>query len=110
MTKERNIKRYTKKRLEKMIAEGQDQTDFARLDAMTEAKIDTSDIPPLGEEFWKNAKLVWPESKSRITLRVDSDVLGWLKQQGKGYQTRINAILRAYMLSHKNTSRKPQHG
>jgi len=47
-------------------------------------------------EFWKNAKLVWPTRKAVVTMRLDSDLLEWFRRQ-RGYQTRINAILRAYM-------------
>jgi uncharacterized protein (DUF4415 family) len=47
--------------------------------------------------FWEQAKLTMPESKDRLTIRVDHDVVEWLKKAGSGYQTRINAILRSYM-------------
>lgn len=56
-----------------------------------------SGIIPTDEAFWKTAKVVYPQPKETITIRLDADVLAWLKDQGKGYQTRINAILRAYM-------------
>lgn len=68
---------------------------------LTDDEIDTSDIPELDETFWKNAKVVYPQSKQAISIRIDEDVLYWLKKQGKGYQSRINAILRSYMQSHK---------
>jgi uncharacterized protein (DUF4415 family) len=48
------------------------------------------------EEFWKNAKVVMPAPKEIVTMRLDADLLRWFRQQ-RGYQTRINAILRAYM-------------
>jgi uncharacterized protein (DUF4415 family) len=51
------------------------------------------------EEFWKNAKVVWPVRKQIVTMRLDADLLSWFRQQ-RGYQTRINAILRAYMSTH----------
>ena len=72
-------------------------TDFKRLRAMRDADIDFSDIPKLGKSFWKTARLVMPEPKDRLTIRVDHDVVEWLKKNGPGYQTRINAILRSYM-------------
>ncbi|MDN5872718.1 MAG: BrnA antitoxin family protein [Nitrococcus sp.] len=75
----------------------QDRTDRSRLAAVRDEDIDCSDIPELDESFWANAKLVLPEGKNRITVRIDRDVLHWLKAQGPGYQTRINAILRTYM-------------
>jgi uncharacterized protein (DUF4415 family) len=64
---------------------------------MPDSSIDYSDIPRLNKSFWKTAKLVMPESKDRLTIRVDHDVVEWLKKRGRGYQTRINAILRSYM-------------
>jgi uncharacterized protein (DUF4415 family) len=72
-------------------------TDFERLRAQRDAEIDFSDIPKLGKSFWKTARLVMPEPKDRLTIRVDHDVVEWLKKNGPGYQTRINAILRSYM-------------
>jgi len=73
------------------------KTDWARLDAMADKDIDTSDIPPLDKEFFANAELRMPKTKSMISMRVDADVLEWFKEQGTGYQTRMNAVLRLYM-------------
>lgn len=67
-----------------------------RLDA---APIDYSDIPPLGDEFFEKAKAAWPPAKQQLTIRLDADVLNWLRANGRGYQTRINHILRAAMES-----------
>jgi len=72
-------------------------TNLERVRAMPDSSIDYSDIPRLNKSFWKTAKLVMPESKDRLTIRVDHDVVEWLKKRGRGYQTRINAILRSYM-------------
>ncbi|HEY6770102.1 MAG TPA: BrnA antitoxin family protein [Candidatus Sulfotelmatobacter sp.] len=76
------------------------RTDFKRLRAMRDAAIDFSDIPKLDASFWKTAKVTMPEPKDRLTIRVDRDVVRWLKKNGRGYQTRINAILRSYMKAH----------
>ncbi len=67
---------------------------------MTDEDIDTSDIPELDESFFRNAVLWMPKSKAMISLRLDQDVLDWFKAQGKGYQTRINAVLKAYKEAH----------
>jgi uncharacterized protein (DUF4415 family) len=76
------------------------KSDLAKLDTMTDADIDYSDIPELGDDFFKNAELVnWPPSKAQLTIRLDADVLSWLKSNGRGYQTRINHILRVAMES-----------
>jgi uncharacterized protein (DUF4415 family) len=64
-----------------------------------DAHIDYSDIPPLDKSFYKTATEVWPPAKRQLTIRLDSDVLKWLKAHGRGYQTRINRILRAAMES-----------
>ena len=71
-------------------------TDWERIDALTDEEIDTTDIPPLDDDFFANAELRMPESKKTITIRLDADLLDWFKAQGKGYQTRINAVLRLY--------------
>jgi len=55
-----------------------------------------------GSDFdWSNAEIVEPQNKTMISLRLDQDLLDWLKSQGKGYQTRINSILRSYMDAQK---------
>jgi uncharacterized protein (DUF4415 family) len=72
----------------------------AELKRLDEAPIDYSDIPELDEAFFKNAKVVnWPPTKAQLTIRLDADVLAWLKSNGRGYQTRINRILRVAMES-----------
>lgn len=81
-------------------AEG--KTDWKQLSGMSDEQLDYSEIPEIDEAFWTKADLRLPETKERITIRLDHDVLAWLKQQGKGYQTRINAILRQYMDSYKH--------
>ena len=75
---------------------------------LDEATIDYSDIPELGDDFFKNAKIVnWPPAKAQLTIRLDADVLAWLKSNGRGYQTRINRILRVAMESQpKQRTRK----
>jgi uncharacterized protein (DUF4415 family) len=81
------------------------KSDLTRLDRMKDSGIDYSDIPPLGDEFFKKATVAWPPVKQQLTIRLDSDVLDWLKARGKGYQTRINRILRTAMES--QPSRRP---
>lgn len=75
----------------------QSKTDWERIDAMKDEDIDYSDIPPLTEDFFKNAVIRWPSEKERITISLDKDILGHLRTLGKGYQTKINAILRAWL-------------
>jgi uncharacterized protein (DUF4415 family) len=77
------------------------KTDWDEVAIQPDSEIDTSDIPPLDREFFKSAKLRMPAKKSSITVRLDADALEWFRKQGKGYQTRINAVLRTYMEAHK---------
>lgn len=85
----------------KPAAEANSQgTDWVKLDSMTDADIDYSDIPKLGDDFFKNAvrNPFYRPVKAATTVRLDTDILAWLRSQGKGYQTRINQILRDAML------------
>jgi uncharacterized protein (DUF4415 family) len=79
------------------------KSDLERIDSMRDEDIDYSDIPELDESFFKKATIQYPPHKKRqLTIQLDEDVLLWLKKQGKGYQTRINAILRSYYEAHRN--------
>jgi uncharacterized protein (DUF4415 family) len=71
---------------------------------MSDSDIDYSDIPPLGDEFFQKATVAWPPVKRQLTIRLDGDVLNWLKSSGRGYQTRINHILRVAMQSTMDSS------
>jgi uncharacterized protein (DUF4415 family) len=76
------------------------QTDWNKVDQLSDDKIDTSDIDALDADFFKSAELQMPVRKKSITVRLDTDVLEWFRKQGKGYQTKMNAILRTYMKVH----------
>jgi len=78
-------------------------TDWQRIDTMTDEDIDTSDILPLGEEFFANAQLRMP-GQSPVTLAVDNDVLEWFKSQGEAYQNRMSIALRMYAEAHKKVA------
>jgi uncharacterized protein (DUF4415 family) len=80
---------------------------LAKIDRQTDQQIDYSDIPPLGDEFMTRAAMPWPPEKKQLTIRLDEDVLRWLKSLGKGYQTRINHILRVAMETRPRRTRKP---
>lgn len=62
--------------------------------------IDYSDIPETDEAFWAKAKVHLPKRKQLISLRLDPDVIDWFREEGRGYQTKINAILRSYIEAH----------
>jgi uncharacterized protein (DUF4415 family) len=74
--------------------------ELATLAALPDDKIDYSDIPPLTEKFWENAvrNPFYRPVKQQLTVRLDADVIQWLRRQGEGYQTRLNALLRSAML------------
>jgi uncharacterized protein (DUF4415 family) len=82
-----------------------DRTDYAALDAMTDEDIakavaEDPDAAPLDID-WTKARLVLPPGKESVTLRIDKDVIDWFRKQGRGYQTRMNAVLRAYKDAHQ---------
>lgn len=78
-----------------------EKAQLKALKAMPARDIDTGDIPPLTDAFWRKAvrNPFYKPTKTSTTVRIDSDVLAWLKAQGRGYQSRINAILRREMLA-----------
>src|SRR3546814_2757363 len=77
------------------------KAELDALQAMPDSGIDYSDAPTLTEDFWKTAERgrFYKPIKQQVTARLDADVLAWLKSQGKGYQARMNAILRREMLA-----------
>ena len=73
---------------------------LAQLAARPDEEIDVSEIPPLTESFWNNAvrNPFYRPVKQQLTVRLDADVVAWLRRQGRGYQTRLNRMLREAML------------
>jgi uncharacterized protein (DUF4415 family) len=91
--------------MRKLTTSRKSRTEWARIDALKDEEIDFSDIPELSPEKFARAVvrrgLKPVVRKELLTLRIDSDVLKWFKKKGPGYQTRINALLRAYKDAHK---------
>jgi len=81
-------------------------TDWEKLSKMEDNDIDYSDSPELNESFFENATIRMPEPKKAVNIRLDNDVLEWYKKQGTGYQTRMNAVLRMYMMTKKEVGNK----
>ncbi len=84
-------------------------SDWKRLRSLTDRQVRRAietdpDAQPTDRDFWKSARVVIPRAKETITIRLDSDLLEWLRRQ-KGYQTRINAVLRSYMQPHVTPGR-----
>jgi uncharacterized protein (DUF4415 family) len=91
--------------MKKLTISKESQTDWARVDALTDDDIDVSGMPEVSAEMFARAVVrrgLQPVTrKAQITLRLDSDVLEWFKMQGQGYQTKINALLKAYKEAHE---------
>jgi uncharacterized protein (DUF4415 family) len=80
---------------------GKARSDWKRVRSLSDRQVRRAikadpDVQPTNADFWKNARVVLPQAKQTITIRLDADLLEWLRKQ-KGYQTRINAVLRTYM-------------
>ena len=108
MAKKERIVSYTAEELEAMRARGEDLTDWAAVDAKTEEQLaaDTASDPAwdgIPEDWYKHARaasgpLVRPkENKRLVSVRYDADVIEWFKSQGRGWQARMNAVLRSFM-------------
>jgi len=101
------MKRIVRKLGEYRLTEKQ-KKELEQLAAMPDSSIDFSDIPPLTEKFWKNAiRNPWYRPrKQQVTLRIDADVLAWLRHGGKGYQSRLNSVLRDAMINQLRGKKK----
>jgi uncharacterized protein (DUF4415 family) len=75
---------------------------------MRDEEIDCSDIPDISALDWTHADIVLPEAKTRMTIRIDTNIYRFFKSQGPRYQSRINAVLRAYVGSQRLSDRKPR--
>ena len=78
------------------------RTDWNKLKEQSDSAIDFADVPKLGKSFFSRARVRMPQAKKAVSLRLDPDVLDWFKDGGKGYQTRINAVLRSYVEAHRH--------
>jgi uncharacterized protein (DUF4415 family) len=83
---------------------------LALFDAMTDDLIDTSEIPPLSEEFFEKATWRAPHKAVKVTIEVEPDILAWFKAQGDDYQQRLAAALRLYVEAHKSFAKEYQVG
>jgi uncharacterized protein (DUF4415 family) len=112
MSKER-IVRYSAEDIEKMITNGEDRSDHARVDSQTSAEIEQAmfDDPDWVGSIdidWSSATIVQPPAKKPLSIRLDQDVVDFFQATGKGYQTRINAVLRHYVDQQKILKEKRQ--
>jgi uncharacterized protein (DUF4415 family) len=75
------------------------KTDFKRLAKLTDDDIDYSDIAMSDDDFWNDAEVIFPSKKIHLSIRLDDDIVSWFKGFGRGYQTKINSVLRSYISS-----------
>ena len=106
-TREENIVRYTDEEIAERIRKGETRTDWDRINAMTEEEIERNALEEnrrlgIPDDWYKAAYAVYPVEKERITIRIDKDVLDHFREKGKGYQSRINAVLRTFMTAEQN--------
>jgi uncharacterized protein (DUF4415 family) len=103
MKKRGGTVRYTVEEIDKMLARGESRTDWAAVEGTTEAELEASiaaDPDDIHEPIdWTRAVKGIPPRKRDIHIRIDEDVLYWFRGAGRGYQTRINNVLRAFMES-----------
>ena len=102
MKRESTIVRYSAKEINEMLDMGLDRTDWERIKKMTDEEVERNALEDnrrhgIPDDWYKDAVLTtWP-SKEQISIRIDEDVLTFFRGLGKGYQTKINAVLRAFM-------------
>ena len=106
MAKKENIVSYTTDEMEAMRLRGESKSDWARANAIAEAELEAAiadDPDDASLVFdWSRASVEMPKPKAVLNIRVDQDVLDFFRQEGRGYQTRINAVLRSYVDQMRN--------
>jgi uncharacterized protein (DUF4415 family) len=106
MRKRSDMVRYSAEQLDAMRRRGESRTDWTKVDAMTEAELEASIVADPDDVHeapdWSQAVLGLPPHKEHINIRIDADVLAWFRQTGRGYQTRMNNVLRAFVESRRH--------
>jgi len=101
--------RYTAEEIDEILARGESRTDWVAVKSVTEEELEAgiaADPDDIHEPIdWSLAVKGIPPAKRDIHIRIDEDVLDWFRQAGRGYQTRINNVLRAFMESRKRAPR-----
>jgi uncharacterized protein (DUF4415 family) len=101
MRKKNDTVRYSAKQIKAKIAHGVDRTNWTKVSAVTGAKLEASiraDADDIHTEpDWTQAVVGIPAPKDHINIRLDHDILEWFRSNGKGYQTMINNVLRAFV-------------
>jgi len=109
MQKNESIARFSAEKIRRKIARGESKSDWKRVNGMSQAEVERladKDEGPLPED-WESAITVGlPPAKQDIHIRLDGDILAWFKARGRGYQTRINAVLRAFVQTRQRVKSK----
>ncbi|MEM7531811.1 MAG: BrnA antitoxin family protein [Chloroflexota bacterium] len=106
MEKNENIMSYTATELQEMRKNGLDETNWERFHAITDEELEQIIAEDPDEDLdidWSSARVVIPVKKQQLTLRIDSDIIEFFRNQGKGYQTLMNNVLRSYMRAQQTT-------
>jgi len=109
MRKNENIARSSADKIRRKIARGESKTDWKRADAMSQAEVERladRDEGPLPVGWESTIAVGLPPAKQDIHIRLDGDILDWFKAHGRGYQTRINAVLRGFVQTRQRVARK----
>ena len=77
------------------------KTNWEKIDSMTEDDIDTSDIPPLNEEFFKNSRWWKPVKQLQVIVPIEPETLAWFQSQNEDYETKMAEVLKIYAESHQ---------
>ena len=110
MRKNENIARFSADKIRRKIARGESKTDWKRVDAISQAEVERladKDEGPLAAGWESTVMVGLPPAKQDIHIRLDGDILDWFRARGRGYQTRINAVLRAFVQSRQRVKRNP---
>ena len=110
MRKNENIARFSADKIRRKIARGESKTDWKRVDAISQAQLERladDDEGPLPADWESTVIVGLPPAKQDIHIRLDGDILDWFKARGRGYQTRINAVLRAFVQTRQRMGREP---
>ncbi|HEV3112347.1 MAG TPA: BrnA antitoxin family protein [Candidatus Binataceae bacterium] len=108
MQSKEHIVRSSAKEISRRIARGESKTDWRRVKAMSQAEVEhlaDEEEGPLPEGWESTVEIGVPEPKQAVHIRLDRDVVRWFKEHGPGYQTRINAVLKAFVAARQRAER-----
>ena len=110
MKRKGSITSYSDEELKAMRERGEGRSDWSKVDSVTDEELERliaedSDEAPLPDTWPEGVEVGMPRPKAHMNLRVDTDVVEWFKRQGRGYQTRMNAVLRAFVEAQRRDGR-----